>query len=149
MARCVMSSMIAQSSPSRSASTVARLSWCGRCCKVMVGLIRVKLRCPHGQASGVAHWVSASGCAAAAATGLHSIDHSLGVVGFGTDEKQGDYWIRRTVGGAPGVTKASSTLPVGRACGAAVSSPAVRTRTHTVTRNITTSNKHNNNKKIP
>lgn len=48
---------------------------------------------PHGQAAGVAHWVNKSGCAAAAAAGLHSIDHSLGVVGFGTDQVHGDYWI--------------------------------------------------------
>jgi len=52
-----------------------------------------KWKVPHGQASGVEHWVNASGCAAAAAAGLHSIDHSLGVVGFGTDAARGDYWI--------------------------------------------------------
>ena len=51
-----------------------------------------KYKVPHGQASGVQHWVNKSGCAAAAAAGLHSIDHSLGVVGFGTDKVQGDYW---------------------------------------------------------
>lgn len=51
-----------------------------------------KWKIPHGQGPGK-HWVNKSGCAAAKASGLKSIDHSLGVVGFGTDPEQGDYWI--------------------------------------------------------
>jgi len=47
---------------------------------------------PHGQAPG-AHWVNKTGCASAKAAGLTSIDHSLGVVGFGSDKEKGDYWI--------------------------------------------------------
>lgn len=51
-----------------------------------------KWKAPHGHASG-AHWVNKTGCKAAQAAGMKSIDHSLGVVGFGTDSEQGDYWI--------------------------------------------------------
>ena len=51
-----------------------------------------KWKVPHGQAPGD-HWVNSSGCEAAEAAGLKSIDHSLGVVGFGTDKEKGEYWI--------------------------------------------------------
>jgi hypothetical protein len=47
-----------------------------------------KWKYPHGQAPGD-HWVNKSGCAAATAAGLKGIDHSLGVVGFGTDPDKG------------------------------------------------------------
>jgi hypothetical protein len=48
-----------------------------------------KWKHPHGQAPGD-HWVNKSGCVAATAAGMKGIDHSLGVVGFGTDPKKGE-----------------------------------------------------------
>ena len=41
-----------------------------------------KYKVPHGQASGVEHWVNKSGCAAATAAGLHSIDHCRFDLGY-------------------------------------------------------------------